>query len=550
MQSGVSRRSFIRSASVAAAGTTAAGMSSGAPALARKATGLPDPDRVTETDPALLSAVQAASLLRARELHPVELLDACLQRSTEFDGATTAWVRTYPEVAYEQARRAARRLADGDAPALCGLPIAVKDLYAVSGLPLTASSRVLEGNIAAGDATIWRRLADQGAVLLGHAHTDEFALLTATPQVGNPWKTDQTVGGSSGGSGAALAARYAPLALGTDTGGSARIPAARCGVSTIKPTFGRCSRYGIIPVTGSRDHAAPMGRSIGDASLLLSSMVGSDVDDPSTAVAPPAPESGFPLSGSGRDKPLSGKAFGIPRASLALPPELDRLFNQFLDLLTRLGGALHDVTMPPDPVGLVTGDAVELGLYHQQFTDRTGSYAPPGAAIVQSGLASLAIPVADYLRFEQERGRYQRSYNRLFAENGIDAVVFPGTVDDGMERNAAAVSSVIGTNPIPVLWANHAGVPVVSLPAGRSATTGLPFGVQLGGLPWSEADLIEIGIELQEADDGWNDVPPLAPTRRAIPEVGRTAPGEGPNPTNTLVDPPAIDFVPTTGTGE
>src|SRR5690606_19139585 len=124
------------------------------------------------------------------------------------------------------------------------LPIGVKDLYAVAGLPLTASSRILEHNVASGDSTVCRKLRDNGAVLMGHARLDEFALLTATPQVGNPWNIADTVGVSSGGSAAVLAARCAPLALGTDTGGSARLPASRCGISAIKPTFGRCSNYG------------------------------------------------------------------------------------------------------------------------------------------------------------------------------------------------------------------------------------------------------------------------------------------------------------------
>ncbi|WP_328412531.1 amidase [Nocardia sp. NBC_00403] len=552
MQLRLSRRSFVRSASIGA-GVAATGLTNAvvaaAPPIARRAPGLPDAASIAATDPAMLSAVEAASLLQARELHPVELLDACIERSSAFDGAIGAWVRTYPELAHEQAERAADRLSAGNAPLICGLPIAVKDLYAVAGLPLTASSRILDGNIAAGDSTVWRRLHDNGAVLMGHVHNDEFAIMTDTLQVGNPWNIDESVGGSSGGSAAALAARFAPLSIGTDTGGSLRIPASRCGVSAIKPTFGRCSKYGIIPVVWTRDHPGPLGRSIADASLLLSYMTGADAFDPVTAIAPPVPDGGFPIAAVGGDKPLAGKRLGVPRGvTEMLPDALATLFARFLDLFTVLGGETRDVTMPAEPEGLLSKDAVEVGLYHRQWADRLPSYQPPTAAIVGLGLAALAAPAVDWWQLARARASYQRDYNRMLEDSGLDAVVLPGAITDGLPRSAAAAVSILGASTVPFAWANYTGVPVLSLPVERSAVTGLPFGVQLGGRPWAEAELISIGLELQAAAPVWRDIPPLSPNARALPEVSVRAPGPGPDPTNTGAAAPSFSFVPTTST--
>ena len=233
------------------------------------------------TDPADLGVITAAAMLRDRRLSAVELTDACLARIEErnggepsFDGAPdaiNAWVRLYANAARDQARAADRRLGlDLDsAPPVCGMPLGLKDLYGVAGLPLTASTRVLEGTVAADDCTVWARLRDQGMVLLGHTHTHEFAAGGTTDQVGNPWALGRVAGGSSGGSAAALAARMTPAALGSDTCGSLRIPSACCGTSAIKPTHGLLPLDGIIPLAPSMDHPGPMARSIADCAALL-----------------------------------------------------------------------------------------------------------------------------------------------------------------------------------------------------------------------------------------------------------------------------------------
>ena len=260
------------------------------------------------SDPADLGVLEAAALLRNRALSSAELTEACLARIEERNGgaptfagapgAVNAWARLYPERARESARLADERLSAGEAPLLCGIPLALKDLYAMEGLPLTASSRVLEGNVAAEDAAVWARLRDQGMVALGHTHTHEFAAGGTTDQVGNPWALDRVAGGSSGGSAAALAASMTPAALGCDTCGSLRIPSACCGTSAIKPTHGLLPLGGIIPLAPTLDHPGPMARTIADCAALLAGMAagGSPVNPHGAAAGGAQPAPAGPLA--------------------------------------------------------------------------------------------------------------------------------------------------------------------------------------------------------------------------------------------------------------
>ncbi|MBV9805329.1 MAG: amidase, partial [Solirubrobacterales bacterium] len=226
----------------------------------------PRSDPASPADAADLGVLEAVSLLRSGRLSATELTDSCLRRIEERNGgaptldgapdAINAWVRLYPDTAREQAAAAdERRAREGDvAPLLCGVPIGLKDLYAVAGLPLTASSRVLDSErLAAADSPAWAALRGEGVVLLGHTHAHEFAAGGTTDQVGNPHALDRIAGGSSGGSAAALAARMTPASLGSDTCGSLRIPSACCGTCAIKPTHGRISLQGIVPLAPSLD---------------------------------------------------------------------------------------------------------------------------------------------------------------------------------------------------------------------------------------------------------------------------------------------------------
>lgn len=514
------------------------GVGAAPPVNAARRTRLPDVGSVSESDPALLGAVEAATLLHAGRLHPRELLDACMDRIRKYDGGIGAWIRLYPETAYAAADAAGETLVRAkregrSAPLACGLPVGLKDVFAVSGLPLTASSRVLEGNIAAGDSGVWRKLNESGAVLLGHAHTDEFAFGIATPQVGNPWNTEMSPGGSSGGSAALLAARFAPLSVGSDTGGSVRLPASACGISAVKPTYGRISSHGMIPLAWTRDHAGPMARSLADASLLLSVLAEPDPMDPITAMGPAVPEGGYPLAARGGASPLAGVRIGVVRDG-ELPVALGSLFDRSLDVMRDLGADVVDVVLPPQPSSLTSGDNAEIGAYHQQFADRLGLYRPENVPAVTLALGAQVTPAGDYLAFERDRLRYQQDYNRLFVDNGLDAIVVPGSRVDGARREEFLGVSVTAGPLGDVQWANYAGAPVASIPVGYSSETGLPFGIQIGARPWQDQRVIEIGLEVQEVLAVWRDVPELVPSAGGAPEVVRSAPGPGPDPTNTI----------------
>jgi aspartyl-tRNA(Asn)/glutamyl-tRNA(Gln) amidotransferase subunit A len=558
----VSRRNFM-----AGAATTAASLYPATAHAARRPRGsssrLPDPASISAADPADLSLLECAALLQAGRLSSVELTTACLQRARARDGATTAWIRVYPDYALGLAKAADARLAAARrsrrvTPLVTGVPLALKDLYAAKGLPVTASSKVLAGNIALGDSTAWSRLQAAGMVLLGHAETDEFAIGVGTPQVGNPWDPGRSPGGSSGGSGALLGARLIPAATGTDTGGSLRLPATACGITSIKPSFGRVSAYGVIPLLWGRDHAGAMGRSAADASLLLSYMAGPDMNDPATLSAPTTPESQYPTMPTRGRKPFSGKRFGVVSTDASsLPAATAAVFARFLSEIQSLGGMLVDVALPALPTAGTgsTGEAElgEAGLYHKQFAPgSTGKYRAEYQAIIGAAIAAQqALSVGEYLAFQQDRVRFMHAYNELFAHNGLTCVLVPGTTVDGATREeVAGLTFLSGSVPGDVAWANYAGTPALCTPAGLSTATGMPFGVQLGVLPWQETQVLQVAIDYQAAYPYWSQAPPPREVPRTLSTAGVVAPppSSTADPTGTVATHPAVAVVPTRST--
>lgn len=563
----VSRRSFVTSAAALAVGARAAS-SEAASAKAvspSKRLGLPDPAKIDVADPADLSLLQCASLLQNRRLSSVELTQACLDRSRARDGETTAWIRLYPEFALDLARAADARLSAKSerarrrkSPLVCGIPLALKDLYAAKGLPVTASSQVLAGNVATGDSTVWAKLRHSGMVLLGHAHTDEFAFGVGTPQSGNPWNPACSPGGSSGGSGAVLGARMVPAATGTDTGGSLRLPATANGITALKPTFGRCSAYGVIPLVWTRDHAGPMARSAADVALLLTYMAGADQEDPSTLAGRPVPAGGYPHTPTPGSRPFAGKTFGVAAGSLdAVPAATRKLFARFLDEVRALGATVRTVTMPTLPEGTVGGTTplAETGLYHQQFAPgSTGKYRAEIQAVVAASIAAQGIPVSDYVSFHRDRTRYMHEYNAMFAREGLTCILYPGSNADGPTRKNVAGLTVFslaaGSVTGDVVWANTAGVPVLCTPVGRSEATGMPFGVQIGMRAWQEAELLQLAVDYQARHPYWEEAPKPLTTPREIPTARVVASPKGrPDPTNTDAKHPALQVVPTLAAG-
>jgi aspartyl-tRNA(Asn)/glutamyl-tRNA(Gln) amidotransferase subunit A len=454
------------------------------------------------SDPADLGVVEASALLAARELSSVELTEACLARIRERDGthsfdgdhgSINAWVRVYEEDALAGARAADERLDAGGAPPLCGLPIGLKDLYAAAGKPLTASSRVLD-EVPERDCDAWARLRADGMVLLGHLHTHEFAVGGTTDQVGNPWALDRTAGGSSGGSAAALAARMVPAATGSDTAGSLRIPSALSGTSTIKPTRGRVSLRGIVPLSPSLDTAGPLARTLADCVPLLAAMAGPEAGRAVTALA-----SSFAAGGP---RPLSGLRFAVsPRdGGVELDADVAGAFDAALAVVQRLGGVLVDAP-PPEPLetgpGYLTVLRADLAVYHRRFGDRLDDYRPSLREWVTAADAHPAS-AEEYAAALASRREATAAWSDWLAEHDVFAVLEPTVAvvapprGDGYDRAGSDYVLIALTH----FW-NWTGFPVVSLPSGVGRTSGLPTSVSLIGRAGGDAGLLAAGIALQ-----------------------------------------------------
>jgi aspartyl-tRNA(Asn)/glutamyl-tRNA(Gln) amidotransferase subunit A len=471
------------------------------------------------SDAADLGVLEAAELLRSSQLSSAELTDACLRRIEERNGgpptldgapdAINAWVRLYPDLAREQATKAdERRAREGEqAPLLCGIPIGVKDLYAVKGLPLTASSRVLDPDARADkDSAAWAALREQGMVLLGHTHTHEFAAGGTTDQVGNPHDLDLIAGGSSGGSAAALAARMTPVTLGSDTCGSLRIPAACCGICAIKPTHGRISLEGIVPLAASLDHPGPMARTVADCAAVLQAMAaGTAAVTP--LLPPPADMGALPLAARSGPSPLDGVTVALTDrlTTNQMDGEVTRGYEEAARACERLGARVVELRAPWsfawDDLSSVL--MTEVWAYHRAHADRLDQYREQLAEFVEA--AANFTDGQAYLAAQMRRSQGTAIWERWFAEHGVDAVLEPtqpivplqrGT---GYERGHPAGPG----DPLiafTALW-DMTGMPVVALPFSWSV------GMSLAAPRGNEASLTQIAIDLQEHALGVPDDP-------------------------------------------
>ncbi|HET8978439.1 MAG TPA: amidase [Solirubrobacteraceae bacterium] len=473
------------------------------------------------SDPADLGVLEAAAQLRARRLSCAELTEACLDRiasrnggEPSFDGAPeaiNAWVRVYPEVARAAAAAADARFArDPDPPVLCGIPVGLKDLFAVRGLPVTASSRVLQDAPAPADAPVWSRLAQAGMVLLGHTHAHEFAAGGTTDQVGNPWALDRVAGGSSGGSAAALAARMTPAAVGSDTCGSLRIPSACCGTSAIKPTHGRLPLDGVIPLAPTLDHPGPMARTVADCSALLAGMGhGNPPADPTCP--PPAPLGELPLRPRSGSRPLADLTIALTSRTegLALEAEVAAGFDAARAACEHLGARVVAVPVPKpldwDDVTRIL--LTEVWAYHARHVAAAERYRPAIAEFVEA--AQGFTDVAAYLEAQRGRASLTAAWEAWFVEHGIDLVleptlpIVPYGRGSGYERGHAGGAG----DPmieLTALW-DMTGMPVAALPVTWQV------GVSLIAPRGAETGLIQAAIDLQEHGLG---VPEWAPPGR------------------------------------
>ena len=478
-----------------------------------------------------LTLADARDKLRAKEVTSVELTEACLS-SIEGSNALNAFVHNTPEIAMEQAKAADARLADGDAPAMCGLPIGIKDLFCTKGVPSQAASGILEGFKPEYESTVSQNLFDDGAVMLGKLNMDEFAMGSSneTSVYGNavnPWRRGNdeaplTPGGSSGGSASAVAAALCLAATGTDTGGSIRQPAAFTGITGIKPTYGRCSRWGIVAFASSLDQAGPMTKSVRDAAIMLESMCGHDAKD-STSADLAVPNFEAMLTGD-----IKGKKIGIPKEYRldGMPEEIEKLWSDGIAMMKDAGAEIVDISLPHTKYALpayyviapaeassnlARYDGVKYGhratlaagdgITEMYEKTRAEGFGPEVHRRVMIGTYVLSAGFYDayYNRARRVRALIKKDFDDVFAA-GIDSILTPATPSAafGLGEMTDADPVQMYLNDVFTVTVNLAGLPGISVPTGLDKQ-GLPLGLQLIGRPWEEGDLLNCAYALESA---------------------------------------------------
>ncbi|MFI1198487.1 amidase [Streptomyces sp. NPDC020883] len=472
-----------------------------------------------------LSLAAAADAIRARRLSPVELVDSVLDRIAQVEPHLGAYAAVTAERAREAARAAEREAAAGRLRGpLHGIPMGLKDLIDVAGTATTASSRVRDGHRADADSTVAGRLAAAGAVLVGKTHTHEFAYGLITPQTRNAWDEGRIAGGSSGGSAVAVAAGTAGFALGTDTGGSIRVPAALNGVVGLKPTYGLVPRHGVTSLSWSLDHVGPLVRTVEDAALVLPVLAGHDPRDPASLTTGPTNR----LPPRGTD--LTGLRIGVPRNHYFDRVTTDVLVavRRAVERLEALGARLVEVEIPMTRYlqathwGLMVPEATA---YHEQ-TLRTmpDRYTDDVRILLEAG---ELLGAGDYLRAQRARTLMRQAWARLFDE--VDVIVAPTvptvaapTGDSTLTWPDGTVESVSDAYVRLSAPANITGAPALSLPVGQDRA-GLPIGMQLIGRPLGEPDLLRVGHAYEQSVPARTLVAPVDGGRADL-EPAATAP--------------------------
>ncbi|ARC88013.1 Asp-tRNA(Asn)/Glu-tRNA(Gln) amidotransferase subunit GatA [Rhodovulum sp. MB263] len=476
-----------------------------------------------------LTIADARDALRKGETTSVALTEAYLSAIDGAD-ALNAFVHKTPEIALEQARAADKRIATGEAPALCGMPLGIKDLFCTKGVASQAASKILDGFRPEYESTVTRNLWDAGAVMLGKLNMDEFAMGSSneTSTYGNavnPWKIDDrqlTPGGSSGGSASAVAADLCMAATGTDTGGSIRQPAAFTGIVGIKPTYGRCSRWGIVAFASSLDQAGPMTRTVRDAAIMLGAMSGHDPKD-STSADIPVPDFEAMLTGN-----IRGKTIGIPKEYRmeGMPAEIEKLWADGAEMLKDAGASIVEISLPHTKYALPAyyviapaeassnlarydgvryGRRAKLGqgdgiveMYEKTRAEGFGKEVQR-RVMIGTYVLSAGFYDAYYNRARKVRALIKRDFDEVFA-GGVDAILTPATPSAafGLGEMADADPVAMYLNDVFTVTVNLAGLPGISVPAGLDAQ-GLPLGLQLIGQPWGEGELLNAAHVLEQA---------------------------------------------------
>lgn len=478
-----------------------------------------------------LTIAQLVAGLGNGDFSSEEITRHYLQRIEQLDSGYNSFISNNSEQALEQALAADQVRSKGEAPALCGIPIAHKDIFCTQGIRTSCGSKMLDNFVPPYSATVVRKLADAGCITLGKTNMDEFAMGSSNETsfygpVRNPWDTERVPGGSSGGSAAAVAARLCAAATGTDTGGSIRQPASLCGITGLKPTYGRISRHGMIAFASSLDQAGPMTRSAEDAALLLQAMAGFDPLDSTSS------DTAVPDYSIGLDTKLEGLRIGLPREFFeqGLHPDTAHVVHQALAELERQGAKLVDISLPHSGLSvpayyviapaeasanLSRFDGVRYGHRCDAPADLNDMYCRTRAEgfgdevkrriLVGAYVLSAGYYDAYYRQAQKIRRLIKNDFLAAFEQ--VDVIAGPTAPTPAFAMGAKSSDPVqMYLEDIYTIATNLAGLPGMSIPAGL--VDGLPVGLQLIGNFFDEARLLNIGHRFQQASDWHLQTPP------------------------------------------
>lgn len=480
------------------------------------------------------SVTELSAMLQAGEVSSVELTRYFLDRIKNNDDRLNSFISVCEEQALAQAKESDEKLQAGNAPALTGVPIAHKDIFCTQSVKTSCASKMLDNFISPYDATVVKNMRAAGVVMLGKTNMDEFAMGSSNETsyygpVKNPWNLKAVPGGSSGGSAAAVSARLAPAATGTDTGGSIRQPAAFCGITGIKPTYGRVSRFGMIAFASSLDQAGPMGQSASDCALLLNAMAGFDEKD-STSIEKDVPDYSADL-----DKPLDGLRIGLPKEYFdnkdgGMDAEVEAMTKTALAQYQAMGAELIEVELPNSalsvPVYYVVApaecsanlsrfDGVRYGYRCADPKDLNDMYTRSrgegfGAEVqrrIMVGAYALSSGYYDayYLKAQQLRHLISDDFKKAFDK--VDVIMAPATPETAFnigEKSDDPISMYL--SDIYTIAVNLAGIPAMSIPIGF-ASNKMPVGMQIIGNYFDEAKLLNVAHKYQQVTDWHTQLP-------------------------------------------
>jgi aspartyl-tRNA(Asn)/glutamyl-tRNA(Gln) amidotransferase subunit A len=462
-----------------------------------------------------MSAGQLSRLIQSREVSPVEVVDAHLSRIQSTDQVLNSFITLLPEPARAAARRAESEISAGNYRGpLHGIPVGLKDLFNTGGVRTTSGTRLFDNFIPQQDCTVAARFHQAGAILLGKLNMHQLAYgpTGENPDYGhmhNPWDPDRFAGGSSGGSGSAAAAGQCTITMGSDTGGSVRIPAALCGIVGLKPTYGLVSRHGLTPLSWCMDHPGPLVRTVEDAALTMNAIAGYDPNDVASSQVQ-VPDYTTALIGD-----IRGLRIGVPREFFEAPldGEVAQVVRKAIDLLEGLGASVREVSFPLfEHAQAISGTILmaEAAAYHRELLARDGDKLyPPVRLRLEAG---LFITAADYLKAQQGRALFNREARDLLREVDLLAgPTEPVTAPVLLSTEVQAGDRTIGTTAALTQYSrpyNITGFPAISVPCGFS-DAGLPIGLQLAGRPFDEVTVLRAAHAYEQATDWHQRRPPI-----------------------------------------